>query len=89
MMTKLREMTFVMLWILVIAFVGLMVLQWGADITGTKGRSNVVGKVEGQKITIDEFEKALAQAREAEVDNTAKVSGGCFKSSKCTCLAWC
>ena len=72
MMTKLREMTFVMLWILVIAFVGLMVLQWGADITGTKGRSNVVGKVEGQKITIQEFEKALAQAREAEVDKTGK-----------------
>jgi peptidyl-prolyl cis-trans isomerase D len=72
MMTKLREMTFVILWILVIAFVGLMVLQWGADITGSRGRSNVVGKIEGRKITIEEFEKALAQAREAEVNNTGK-----------------
>ena len=73
MMTKLREMTFVILWILVFAFVGLMVLEWGADITGSRGgRSNVVGKIEGQKITIEEFERALAQAREAEVDNTGK-----------------
>jgi peptidyl-prolyl cis-trans isomerase D len=72
MMTKLREMTFVILWILVFAFVGLMVLEWGADITGSRGRSNVVGKIEGQKITIQEFEKALAQARESEVNNTGK-----------------
>jgi len=72
MMTKLREMTFVILWILVFAFVGLMVLEWGADITGSRGRSNVLGKIEGQKISIEEFERALAQAREAEVNNTGK-----------------
>lgn len=72
MMTKLRDMTFIMLWILVIAFVGMMVLQWGADITGSARRSNVVGKVEGQKITIEEFEKALAQARDFEFQNTGK-----------------
>lgn len=72
MMTKLRNMTFGILWILVFAFVGLMVLEWGADITGSRGRSNVVGKIEGEKITIQEFEKALAQARESEVNNTGK-----------------
>ena len=72
MMTKLRDMTFIMLWILVIAFVGMMVLQWGADITGSKGRSNVVGKIEGQKITIEEFERALSQARETETQKTGK-----------------
>ena len=31
MMTKLREMTFIFIWILVIAFVGLMVFEWGMD----------------------------------------------------------
>lgn len=72
MMTKLREMTFVILWILVFAFVGLMVFEWGMDFTGTQGRSNVVGKIEGQKITIEEFERALAQARQMEIDNTGK-----------------
>lgn len=72
MMTKLRDMTFIMLWILVIAFVGMMVLQWGADITGSAGRTNVVGNIEGQKITIEEFEKALAQARDLETQNTGK-----------------
>lgn len=72
MMTKLREMTFVILWILVFAFVGLMVFEWGMDFTGTQGRTNVVGKVEGEKITIEEFERAVSQAREMELNNTGK-----------------
>jgi parvulin-like peptidyl-prolyl isomerase len=72
MMTKLREMTFVVLWILVFAFLGLMVFEWGADITGIGGRSNVIGKVEGQKITIEEFDRAMEQAREIESANTGK-----------------
>ena len=72
MMTKLREMTFVILWILVFAFLGLMVFEWGADITGIGGRSNIIGKVEGQKITIEEFDRAMEQAREIEAANTGK-----------------
>lgn len=72
MMTKLREMTFAILWVLVISFVGLMVFQWGADITGRKGRTNILGKIEGQKVTIQEFEKAIEQAREMEQNKTGK-----------------
>lgn len=72
MMTKLREMTFAILWVLVIAFVGLMVFQWGADITGRKGRTNILGKIEGKKVTIQEFEKAVEQARQMELDKTGK-----------------
>ena len=59
MMTKMREMTFVFIWILVIAFVGLMVLEWGMDITGLKSQSNIVGKINGTKITIQEFQEAV------------------------------
>jgi peptidyl-prolyl cis-trans isomerase D len=59
MMTKMREMTFVFIWILVIAFVGLMVLEWGMDITGLKSRSNIVGKIDGNKITIQQFQEAV------------------------------
>lgn len=62
MMTKLREMTFIFIWILVIAFVGLMVFEWGMDFTGLKSRSNVVGKIDGRKITIQEFQKAVQNA---------------------------
>ena len=59
MMTKMREMTFVFIWILVIAFVGLMVLEWGMDITGLKSQSNIVGKINGTKVTIQEFQEAV------------------------------
>jgi len=70
MMTKLREMTFIFIWILVIAFVGLMVFEWGMDISGIKSRSNIVGKIEGNKITIQDFQKALQNAYLREKNQT-------------------
>jgi len=72
MMTKMREMTWVFIWILVIAFVGLMVLEWGMNITGLKTRANVVGKIDGQKITIQEFQKALQNAYIQEKQRTGQ-----------------
>jgi parvulin-like peptidyl-prolyl isomerase len=59
MMTKLREMTFIFIWILVIAFVGLMVFEWGMDFTGLSRQSNIVGKINGNKITIQDFQQAV------------------------------
>lgn len=70
MMTKLREMTFIFIWILVIAFVGLMVFEWGMDISGLKSRSNIVGKIEGNKITIQDFQKAIQNAYLREKNQT-------------------
>ncbi len=72
MMTKLREMTFVFIWILVFAFVGLMVFEWGMDITGIKGRSNVVGTIDGQKVTIQEFQQAMQNAYMQEKQMTGQ-----------------
>ncbi|MFQ5584860.1 MAG: peptidylprolyl isomerase, partial [Calditrichia bacterium] len=72
MMTKMREMTVVGLWILVIAFLAMMVLEWGADIGRGGGRSNVVGEVDGVKIKIDDFEAEVEGAREAEVSKSGK-----------------
>jgi peptidyl-prolyl cis-trans isomerase D len=70
MMTKLREMTFIFIWILVIAFVGLMVFEWGMDFTGLRGRSNIVGKIDGNKITIQDFQRAIQSAYLEEKQNT-------------------
>lgn len=70
MMTKLREMTFIFIWILVFAFVGLMVFEWGMDITGLKGRQTVVGKIDGNKIKIQDFQKALQNAYVQEKQNS-------------------
>jgi peptidyl-prolyl cis-trans isomerase D len=70
MMTKLREMTFIFIWILVIAFVALMVFEWGMDISGIKGRSNVVGKIDGNKITIQDFQQAIQNLYLQEREST-------------------
>jgi peptidyl-prolyl cis-trans isomerase D len=70
MMTKLREMTFIFIWILVFAFVGLMVFEWGMDFTGLKRQTNVVGKIDGQKITIQEFQQAVQNVYLQERENS-------------------
>jgi parvulin-like peptidyl-prolyl isomerase len=59
MMTKLREMTFIFIWILVFAFVGLMVFEWGMDFTGLRSQTNIVGKINGNKVTIQDFQQAV------------------------------
>ena len=37
MMTKLRESTGIIMWIVILAFIGLIVVEWGADYSGTSG----------------------------------------------------
>ncbi|GAB4327853.1 MAG: peptidylprolyl isomerase [Calditrichia bacterium] len=72
MMSKLREMTFVFIWILVIAFVALMVFEWGMDFTGMKGRATIVGEINGQKIHIQDFQKAIQNAYMQEKQRTGQ-----------------
>ena len=70
MMTKLREMTFIFVWILVIAFVGLMVFEWGMDFTGLRSQSNIVGNINGNKVTIQDFQQAVQNFYLQERENT-------------------
>ncbi len=71
MMTKLREMSKLFLYLLVVAFLALMVLEWGADITGRSSRgSNVVGEINGHKITVEEYNQMLQNAYESERQRT-------------------
>ena len=62
-----RENTKVILWITVIAFVGLIFLAWGANFsTRSRGRNfeaGIMGTVNGEKIHRDAFSYALQQAR--------------------------
>ena len=64
MMQVLRDNTKVIIWILVIAFVGTIVFAWGMDITGARGGGNpgnVVGKVNGREIPLANFGQAADQ----------------------------
>lgn len=61
MMTVLREKTGLVLWVVIFAFVGLIVVEWGADYSGG-GQVDVgddVGVINGQRIGLREFQSAL------------------------------
>lgn len=65
MMTKLRERTALILWLVIFAFVGLIVVEWGADFsrTGTGGSGGTtVGVVNGEEISLEDFQRALRNA---------------------------
>ncbi len=68
MMTKLREKTAVILWIVIFAFIGLIVVEWGADYSGTSQTSagNTVGVVNGRKISHQEFRDRLSFAAQQQ-----------------------
>ncbi|MGY8823255.1 MAG: peptidyl-prolyl cis-trans isomerase [Candidatus Latescibacterota bacterium] len=64
MMTTLREKTALVLWFVIFAFIGLIVVEWGADYGGS-GQQEVgdaVGVINGEKISLKDFQGALRQA---------------------------
>jgi peptidyl-prolyl cis-trans isomerase D len=57
MMTKIREKTHILLYLLVIAFVALIVIEWGAnysDIARTK--RGIIGKIDGDNVRYADFQ---------------------------------
>ncbi|HIG16882.1 MAG TPA: hypothetical protein EYQ31_06125 [Candidatus Handelsmanbacteria bacterium] len=64
MMTKLRESTGLIMWFVIAAFVGLIVVEWGADFSGTSGSrgTDVVGSINGDEIPLRQFQDALSNA---------------------------
>ncbi len=66
-MKLLRERTHVVMIILVIAFVGLIGLEWGADMTGRgPGGQNAVGTINGESVSYEEMR--LEVERQQEID---------------------
>ncbi|MGB5107555.1 MAG: peptidylprolyl isomerase [Candidatus Zixiibacteriota bacterium] len=64
MMQVLRDNTKVIIWIIVIAFVGTIIFAWGMDLSGGSGggnAGNVVGKVNGREIPLANFGQAADQ----------------------------
>ena len=64
MMTKLRERTAIIMWIVILAFVGLIVVEWGADYSGTSSGSgsDAVGSINGEQVSYRLFQQALQNA---------------------------
>ena len=65
-MTLLREKTAWILWFVIFAFVGLIVVEWGADYTGgdpSQSIGDLVGVVNGEEIRLQDFQAILRQRR--------------------------
>ena len=59
-MNKMRDKMPYIIVFLIIAFVGLIVFEWGMNYVGLRGGDkSVFGKVNGEEITYQEYEKAV------------------------------
>ncbi len=66
-MKLLRERTHVVMIILVIAFVGLIGLEWGADMTGRgPGGQNAVGSINGEAVSYEEIRFEVERLQEID-----------------------
>ena len=63
MMTLLREKTGLVLWVVIFAFIGLIVVEWGADYSGPNqsDAGTIIGVVNGEEIGLQDFQGALRQ----------------------------
>ena len=61
MMTLLRQKTVFVLWFVIFAFIGLIVVEWGADYSGpsTNSAGDAVGVINGETISLQDFQDAL------------------------------
>lgn len=67
MMRQMRDKMKVIMIVTSVAFVGLMVFGWGMDITGRSGgRPGVIGSVNGEPISYDEFNAAYRNLYDQE-----------------------
>ena len=74
MMTLLRQKTVLVLWFVIFAFIGLIVVEWGADYSGAGANDagDTVGVVNGETISLREFQDALRRvARQLPQDQRA------------------
>ncbi|WP_319792419.1 peptidylprolyl isomerase [Chlorobaculum tepidum] len=55
-MSKLRDKTHIVLFVLVAAFLALIVFEWGMNFTGPTRKAGVAGKVNGESISMNEYE---------------------------------
>ena len=70
-MERMRGYTKFFLIILVLAFVGTIIFDWGMDYVGMKQKSNVIATVNGMDISIDQFSRTY----QFEIDNYRQRAG--------------
>lgn len=72
MMTKLREFSKIFIIIIAVAFIALMVFEWGADISGRKRVDDTIGMVNDQKLSYTMFTEMYQQLYEEQRARTSQ-----------------
>lgn len=78
MLSSFRKLTKVVIWVVIVAFVGTIILVWGADITRSKAQKNIIGTINGEDIDYRLYQPYLdrlyqqqqEQAPDQEIDIT-------------------
>ena len=78
MMMKLRESTAIIMWIVIIAFVGLIVVEWGADYSGTQTvrSTDAIGVINGHSIPLKSFQEAVRAAAQRSTEDRQERDDG-------------
>lgn len=71
-MQNMREYTKTGLIILVLAFIGTIIFDWGMDITGIGRKQGVIGEVNGTEISAIQFERVFASEFDAYRNRTGQ-----------------
>ncbi len=59
-MQKLRgSIAKIVLWVIIFSFGGLIIFEWGMDLTGLRTPSGVMGEVDGEKIMADQYYQSV------------------------------
>jgi peptidyl-prolyl cis-trans isomerase D len=76
MLAQLRQSTKAILWIVIVAFVGLIFVVWGMNLMRSGGvEAGIVGKIDGQRITVEQYRNELANQRAAYYQDKGRRSG--------------
>jgi hypothetical protein len=63
MISKMRAFTPVIMWIVIVTFVGTIFFAWGMDFAGI-GKKNIAGTINGVQIPLDYFDRRVTQERD-------------------------
>jgi peptidyl-prolyl cis-trans isomerase D len=66
MISKMREYTKIFVIIVALAFIGLLVFEWGMDYSGSSNRSTIIGSVNGEELSYQEWQQLYSQLINAE-----------------------
>lgn len=76
MLAQLRQNTKIILWVVIVAFVGLIFVVWGMNLKRSGGvEAGIVGNVGDDRITMEEYRAEVANQRSAYYQDKGKSSG--------------